>query len=174
MTIHDGLTGVPNRRHFEDFLERELARALRYDRPLSLMLFDIDHFKKTNDTFGHLAGDFVLRRLASVVNQTIRREELIARYGGEEFVVVMPETRITEARKFAERLRQLVAGTDFEFDERKIVVTISVGVACLAHGLTRDQFIHLADQALYQAKANGRNQVCCAPNSATDSAPDAK
>ncbi len=160
LTIHDGLTGVPNRRNFEDFLDREYARAVRYQRPLSLMLLDLDHFKHTNDEFGHLAGDYVLRRLAAVLKETIRREELLARYGGEEFVVVMPETEIGKAEQFAERIRGMIEKTEFEFDGRSVPVTMSVGVACLSSGMHRDRLVQAADEALYRAKAEGRNRVC--------------
>lgn len=162
LTIHDGLTAIPNRRYFEDFLEREYARAVRYQRPLSLMLLDLDHFKKTNDEFGHLAGDYVLRRTAAVLKKTIRREQLLARYGGEEFVVVLPETEVSKAETFAERIRALVESTEFEFDGRDIPVTTSVGVACLTSGMHRDRLVQAADEALYRAKADGRNRVRCA------------
>lgn len=160
LTIHDGLTAVPNRRHFDDFLERELARAARYERPLALMLFDIDHFKKVNDDFGHLAGDYVLRRLAGILHKMIRREELLARYGGEEFAIVMPEAPLQKAKTFGEKIRATVEETEFEFDGRKIDVTTSVGVSCLTKEMTRDRFIAEADQALYRAKETGRNRVC--------------
>jgi two-component system, cell cycle response regulator len=160
LTIHDGLTNVPNRRYFEDFLEREHARAVRYARPLSLMLFDIDHFKHINDKYGHLAGDYVLRRLAGEVATMIRREELLARYGGEEFVVVMPETALEKAAQFAEKIRGTIERMEFTFDDQRIEVTTSVGVTVLAAGSNREQFVQAADSALYRAKQGGRNQVC--------------
>jgi two-component system, cell cycle response regulator len=163
LTISDGLTGIANRRSFDDFLERELARAKRYERPLSLALFDIDHFKKVNDLHGHLAGDYVLRRLATKVKALVRREELIARYGGEEFAIVMPETRLDKAEMFAEKVRALVETTPFEFDKRQLQITISVGLAMLGPTVQDEvSLIKAADACLYQAKNRGRNRVVVA------------
>ena len=163
MTIHDGLTGVPNRRYFEEFLEREFARAIRYERPLSLSLFDIDHFKKTNDNFGHLAGDYVLRRLANTVSSVVRREECFARYGGEEFGVIMPERGLDRAVRFAEKIRKIAEGTQFRFDDDLIPVTVSVGVSTLDKTVkTQQELVRSADEALYRAKREGRNRVCAA------------
>ena len=161
MTINDGLTGVANRRYFEDFLEREFARAIRYERPLSVALFDLDHFKKINDTYGHLAGDYVLRRVANTVLTTIRREELLARYGGEEFGIIMPERSLERAVRFGEKVRELIESTQFTFDTDVIEVTASVGVATLSDSVHSQQgLIKAADSALYRAKRRGRNQVC--------------
>lgn len=159
MTIQDGLTGIANRRYFTDFLEREVARAIRYERPLTLTMFDIDHFKKINDHYGHLAGDYVLRRMATQVRGRIRREELFARYGGEEFAIVQPETGIRRAHLFGEKLRGLIAKTPFEFDGAEIPVSVSVGIAQLIDEANLSEFIKAADTALYQAKADGRNCV---------------
>lgn len=116
LTISDGLTGVPNRRSFDNFLEREFARAKRYERPLSLGMFDLDHFKLVNDHHGHLAGDYVLGRLVSTLRTLVRREDLLARYGGEEFAIVMPETRLEKAEMFGEKVRSLVESTSLVFD----------------------------------------------------------
>jgi len=163
LTIHDGLTGIPNRRCLEEFLERELARAQRYQRPMSLAIFDIDHFKKINDKYGHLAGDYVLRRMAGKIKKLIRREELFARYGGEEFVVVMPETPAERAARFAEKMREVVETSVFEFDTERIPVTISVGVAALESDIEDSRkFIAAADAVLYEAKRSGRNRVLVA------------
>jgi two-component system, cell cycle response regulator len=160
LTIHDGLTGTSNRRSFDEFLEREYARAKRYERPLSLALFDIDHFKNVNDKHGHLAGDYVLRRMASKVKALVRREELIARYGGEEFAIVMPETRLEKAQMFGEKVRALVETTEFEFDNQKIPVTVSVGIATINASFENEiALIKAADGALYEAKNAGRNTV---------------
>ena len=160
MTIMDGLTQVHNKRYFLEFLEREMARCTRYGRPLSLALFDIDHFKRINDEFGHLAGDDVLRDLAGQVRSKIRKEELVARYGGEEFALVLPESGAEKVRKFANKLRALIADHEFVFEARRIPVTISIGVADMVPELAEPaQFIKAADTNLYAAKRGGRNRV---------------
>jgi two-component system, cell cycle response regulator len=160
MTIVDGLTQINNKRYFLEYLEREMGRCHRYSRALSLTMFDIDHFKRINDTNGHLAGDYVLRELAQVVRQRIRREECFARYGGEEFAVVMPEAGSENARRFAEKVRKLVEDHRFTFEGKDIAVTISLGVADMAAEMTEPlQFIKVADANLYKAKKGGRNKV---------------
>jgi two-component system cell cycle response regulator len=160
MTIIDGLTEIHNKRYLLEFLEREMARCQRYKRPMSLIMFDVDHFKKINDTHGHIAGDYVLRRLAFLINDKIRKEELFARYGGEEFVIVMPESAVDRAFTFAEKARELIMASEFTFDGAEIPVTISLGVGemAIAHTATLD-FIQSVDQALYAAKRGGRNRV---------------
>ena len=160
ITIGDGLTQCFNKRYFLEFLEREMARGQRYGRPLSLMMFDLDHFKRVNDTHGHLAGDHVLRDLAQSVKGKVRKEECLARYGGEEFVLVSPESGPARVRKFAEKLRQIVETHEFSFDDKRIPVTISVGVADMTPEMTEpSQFIKVADSNLYLAKKQGRNRV---------------
>jgi diguanylate cyclase (GGDEF)-like protein len=161
LTIIDGLTEIHNKRYLLEFLDRELARCERHHRPLALVLFDIDRFKRINDDLGHLAGDAVLRRLSAYVRDQVRREELFARYGGEEFAVVLPETPCESAVGFAERLREAVAAHAFEFDGRPIPVTISLGVTDTAGAETprTDELIARADKALYRAKNEGRNCV---------------
>jgi len=160
LTIMDGLTQINNKRYFLEYLEREMGRCHRYNRSLSLIMFDIDHFKKINDTNGHLAGDYVLRELAMVVKQRIRREECFARYGGEEFSIVMPEAGPENARRFAEKVRKMVEDHGFNFEGKDIGVTISMGVADMVADMTEAmQFIKVADANLYKAKKNGRNQV---------------
>ncbi len=160
ITIGDGLTQCFNKRYFLEFLEREMARGQRYGRPLSLMMFDLDHFKQVNDTHGHLAGDYVLRDLAQSVRGKVRKEECLARYGGEEFVLVSPESGPARVRKFAEKLRQIVETHEFMFDDKRIPVTISVGVADMTPEMTEpSQFIKVADSNLYMAKKQGRNRV---------------
>ena len=156
----DGLTQVFNRRYFQETLERELSRARRYDRPLALILFDIDHFKKTNDTFGHRAGDYVLRRIAELVQTRARKVDVVARYGGEEFAVILPEIEINGARQFAEKLRRMVEEEKFMFEGRVIPCTISLGVAELdTRTANAEDLIGLSDQRLYGAKEGGRNRV---------------
>ncbi len=131
LTTVDGLTQIFNKRYFLETLEREIARAQRYRRPLSLVMFDIDHFKKINDGFGHLAGDYVLKQLAQTVKRKIRREDCFARYGGEEFAIVLPEIDGANALPFAEKIRQIVEKTEFKFENTRIPVTISMGVASI-------------------------------------------
>jgi two-component system, cell cycle response regulator len=160
LTIVDGLTQVHNKRYFLEFLEREMGRCHRYNRALSLIMFDIDHFKKINDTNGHLAGDYVLRELAGLIRQRIRKEECFARYGGEEFAVVMPEAGPENARRFAEKVRKLVEDHRFAFEGKEIPVNISLGVADMTGDMTEPlQFIKAADGNLYKAKKGGRNRV---------------
>ncbi len=159
MTIIDGLTQIHNKRYFMDFLEREIARCSRYQRDLSLAMFDIDHFKALNDTFGHLAGDHVLRKMAQVISQRVRREELFARYGGEEFALVLPETGVERARVVGEEIRKLVEDQTFVFDEEEIRATLSMGIASIRGDIEPLEFIKRADEALYRAKHAGRNRV---------------
>jgi len=159
LTITDGLTQASNKRHLLEFLEREIARATRHTRPLSLVLFDVDRFKSINDEHGHLAGDRVLKGIAAVVAGDVRREELLARYGGEEFAIVLPETPLEAARVFAERVRRKVEESGFEYDGRPLSATISMGGAALREGDTVETLIARADVQLYKAKQDGRNRV---------------
>lgn len=159
----DGLTHIYNRRYYEENLERELSRARRYERPLALIIFDIDHFKRTNDEHGHRAGDFVLRQVASIVSKRARSVDVVARYGGEEFVVILPEIDTEGAARFAEDLRSLVESEPFEFEGEKIPTQISVGVAVLHEGITcGDDLLKEADRRLFAAKEQGRNRVVSA------------
>ena len=158
----DGLTQVANQRHLLDTLERELNRARRYERSLSLVMFDIDHFKQINDTHGHLAGDSVLRELARQVLGRLRSDDLVARYGGEEFVAVLPETGREGARQVSESIRDLVESHTFVYDGLAIPVTISLGVATHGEGedyVTVDAFVGAADARLYESKQAGRNRT---------------
>ena len=160
LTIIDGLTQVHNKRYLLEFLEREMARAQRHQRSLSLVLFDIDHFKKINDTYGHLAGDYVLRELASALKSRIRKEECFARYGGEEFALVLPETGHENTVFLADKLRKIIEQHQFVFEGKRIGVTFSAGVA--DHKPAQDSalaFIKEADSRLYEAKRQGRNRV---------------
>ena len=160
MTIVDGLTQIHNKRYLFEALDRELIRARRYDRQLSLLIFDIDFFKSINDQYGHLAGDHVLRELARIVQERIRRDEVFARYGGEEFVIVLPETPLAGGVALAENLRGRVESHPFSFQGERIPVTISVGCAMLAEERTAAELIQRADDKLYEAKRGGRNRVC--------------
>ncbi|NOJ98402.1 GGDEF domain-containing protein [Corallococcus coralloides] len=160
LTIADGLTGINNKRYFVEYLEREMGRSHRYQRTLSLMMFDIDHFKQINDVHGHLAGDYVLREMAQSIKRLVRREQCFARYGGEEFAIVMPEDGPDKARLFAEKIRKLVEDKRFVFEDKDIPVTISIGVAEVASEMSEpSQFIKVADANLYKAKKSGRNRV---------------
>jgi two-component system cell cycle response regulator len=160
MTIIDGLTQAHVKRYLLEALEKEIIRARRHARDLSFMMFDIDHFKKINDFHGHLAGDFVLKELARIVQGRIRRDEVFARYGGEEFAIVLPETNLEGARALAEGLREKVESSRFVFQNELIHVTISIGVAMLGENdRTSMDLIKHADQKLYDAKRSGRNRV---------------
>jgi diguanylate cyclase (GGDEF)-like protein len=161
LTIIDALTETHNKRYLLEFLDRELSRAQRHGRPLSLVMLDIDHFKRINDERGHLAGDYALRELAAGVRSSVRRDELFARYGGEECAVVLPETTPEDAVAFAERIRTQVADRPLTYDGEVFSVTISLGVACTwgASVTSADDLIRLADAALYRAKEGGRNCV---------------
>jgi len=158
----DGLTEINNHRFFQNFLDQEINRSIRNEGTVSLLLADIDHFKKFNDTYGHQTGDFILKEFSRVCKEQIREYDLIARYGGEEFIFVLPETEPEEARIVAEKLRSVVADYPFDDGESVYSVTISIGVASArppGRDFKKNEFIGLADEALYMAKGNGRNQV---------------
>jgi diguanylate cyclase (GGDEF)-like protein len=160
MTIIDGLTGAHVKRYFLECLEKEMNRARRHRRPLCLVMFDIDHFKKVNDQYGHLAGDHVLKEVARIVSGRVRRDEIFARYGGEEFALILPETPLEGAINLAEMLRSKASEAPYLFADQPISVTISLGIAQLADDRwSTSDFIQVADDKLYQAKRNGRNRV---------------
>lgn len=160
MAIIDGLTQTYNKRYFLEFIDREMSRCARYARPLALIMFDIDHFKRINDDYGHLAGDFVLKKMAAgIAAKNIRKEECFARYGGEEFAIVLPDTPVDRGVILAEKIRQMVEETHFEFEGNVIPVTISMGVAQMLKGDTVNAFIERADEKLYAGKQGGRNRV---------------
>lgn len=159
LIVTDTLTRASTRRFFLECLDREFARAQRHGRPLSLVMLDVDHFKRINDRYGHAAGDHVLRELCDTVRAQVRADECLARFGGEEFAVLLSEATGGAAAIVAEKLRAAVAGHRFVFEEAMIAVTISVGVAALEPGMTRQQLIRAADEKLYEAKRTGRNRV---------------
>lgn len=161
--LHDGLTGAYNKRHFLDRVPAEIAYARRHRTPLTLLMFDVDHFKLVNDKFGHLAGDYVLQAIAQIVAATLRAEDLFARYGGEEFAVLCRGVPIEKASVLAERLRAKIETNVFEHHVHRIPVTISVGVARFVdHPDAVTQLVAEADAALYHAKKTGRNRVVAA------------
>ena len=159
MTIVDGLTGVHNKRYLMECLEREIPRARRYQRPLSLIMLDIDHFKKVNDTYGHLAGDYALKELCNVIKGRLRPDDVLGRYGGEEFAVVLPETPKEGGAIIAEELRRIIETHPFTFEQETIPVTVSLGIAQLEDGNDVIALIKRADEMLYAAKRGGRNRL---------------
>lgn len=163
ISITDSLTGLYNRKHLMETLDKEVSRSQRHSRSFSLLVIDIDHFKKYNDTYGHLAGDEVLSKLASVFKESIRSSDYAARYGGEEFIIMLPEIGPGQGVEAAERIRHKVAEEIFSGDGESIKVTISVGVACYPkNGEDAESVIRNADAALYEAKELGRNRVILA------------
>jgi two-component system cell cycle response regulator len=158
MAIIDGLTNIHNKRYFMDFLEREHQRAVRHRRPLSLLIFDVDNFKRANDDHGHINGDRVLGELAARCRVFVRKDECFARYGGEEFGMILPETEVEGAGSLAEKVRLAVADAPFVLEDGgSLPITISVGFAALKGDDTVFGLIGRADRALYQAKSAGRN-----------------
>jgi diguanylate cyclase (GGDEF)-like protein len=158
----DGLTGLFNRRWMNVFFKRQIARALNDNKPMALLLADLDHFKQINDNYGHLVGDDILSAVASVLTQQIRPSDLLARFGGEEFALILPDTSVEEAKQIAERIRATIETVQFKMDNEEhheINMTISVGITSLMLGDEMNNLLTRADQALYQAKENGRNRV---------------
>jgi len=158
--IRDPLTGLFNRRFFSEALEKEFSKAARENSSLSVILLDVDHFKKFNDTYGHKCGDFVLQSLAKFLNDNVRKGDIICRFGGEEFVILMPNADTNAAQERAELLRKQFEKTLFEYDDKKLKCTFSAGVASFpSHASQSELLLSRADQALYHSKANGRNCV---------------
>jgi diguanylate cyclase (GGDEF)-like protein len=162
--LRDGLTKAFNKRYFSERIESEYLYAMRHDSSLSLLFFDIDHFKKINDVHGHPAGDAVLIEIAKLAQGTLRNEDIFARYGGEEFAIISRGTEVPAATELAERLRRAVEAHVFSFDGKTIPVTISVGVARAPRpGVSSPaEFVAVADETMYEAKRSGRNKVCVA------------
>jgi diguanylate cyclase (GGDEF)-like protein len=160
--LRDGLTKVFNKKYFTDYLEKEFAFAARHGGPLALIFLDIDFFKKINDTHGHPAGDFVLAELSHMMSTLLRTEDVLARFGGEEFTILCRGSDLSGAKIVAERVRKAVEERKFSFGGKDIPVTVSLGVVAIPEsGITEhNAFLAAADKALYEAKRNGRNQVC--------------
>jgi diguanylate cyclase len=158
--LRDSLTGLPNRLAYQERLETELARWKRYQSPLSLIIWDIDHFKNINDTFGHKAGDKVLALIAKQLSANCRETDFISRFGGEEFIMLLPDTGKDSALKLANQLRTIIEKTGFNSNGISITITISCGITEFLENDTPESAFDRADQALYQAKQQGRNQCC--------------
>lgn len=158
----DSLTGLLNHTNCKYRLETEILRALRYKHPLSIALFDIDHFKKVNDTYGHQSGDAVIKNFSTLLKMQLRRTDLIGRYGGEEFMVIMPETAQDDALVAIEKIRHQFSQLQTHHDNHSISCTISAGLASLRRTDTVSSLIECTDKSLYKAKKQGRNQIVIA------------
>jgi diguanylate cyclase (GGDEF)-like protein len=172
LAITDGMTGLYNHRHFQELLKNELARSKRYGYPVGLLMIDIDHFKKFNDTYGHQVGDEVLKAVARTLRRQVRTTDAVSRYGGEEITVILPHTGLDDAGLVGEKVRQAVEVLDLPVEGKTVKITISVGVAGFPDCATEQSDLILeADNAMYRAKENGRNQVQMASPQATQVAP---
>jgi diguanylate cyclase (GGDEF)-like protein len=159
-SVTDALTRIYNRRYLQDSMRSEFSRANRHSSPLSYLIFDLDHFKKVNDTYGHPAGDEVLREVARRVKPLLRTEDVFGRYGGEEFSIIMPDTDLKGAFSVAERIRKCIESEPVQFGDIVIPVTTSLGVSTLENGIkSSEQLITIADESLYDSKHKGRNCV---------------
>lgn len=159
--VKDSLTGMYNRYVFKEILRQEIDRAHRYERHLSLLMIDIDYFKKINDLFGHTVGDHVLQEVSSIIKETVRKTDMITRFGGEEFAIILPETTVGHATLLAERIRKKIEKNDYSAFIKKEPLTVSIGISNYhTPGQKSDlSLVHSADQALYAAKREGRNKV---------------
>lgn len=163
LSVTDNLTGLANRRNFESAFEKEFLRAARYNNKLTLVMFDIDHFKNINDTFGHPCGDFVLRQVANSALQTFRKTDTVFRFGGEEFVVILTETDIHQAIIPLERFRKTVETLGLTYQDKEVSVTVSIGACQLSPEIkTKEEFLQKVDETLYKAKNSGRNRTILA------------
>jgi diguanylate cyclase (GGDEF)-like protein len=157
----DSLTGLYNRGYFEESLNGEISRARRYDTEFSILFLDMDDFKKVNDTLGHLAGDYVLKKVANLITNEKREEDVVARYGGEELMVILPETNKINTIIKAERIRKKIQNMELVFNGKKIDISVSGGIATFPQdAMEANELIHCADQALYRAKSEGKNRIC--------------
>lgn len=160
LSITDELTGLSNRRCFDNTLEKEFLRALRYNNKLTLVMFDIDHFKTVNDTYGHPCGDYILKEVANATLQTFRKTDTVFRFGGEEFVVILTETDIKQSEIPLERFRKTIETLDLTYQNQQINITVSIGACQLDQSIgNKEEFLQKADNALYDAKNSGRNKV---------------
>jgi len=161
LAITDPLTGLYNRRYFMEQLEQEFKRSRRYERDISLLMIDIDFFKRINDTFGHQTGDLVLRKISSIIESQLRDADLAFRFGGEEFMVILPETALQDASNVAERMRTEIMHSYYHHDESEFNVTVSIGIISVKCNQVEsiDSLIKKVDDNLYMAKRSGRNQI---------------
>jgi diguanylate cyclase (GGDEF)-like protein len=157
--LTDPLTGIYNRRYLELYMEKIIPLSQEQEQTMTLIMFDIDHFKKINDTYGHHAGDMVLQKIVRVIKGVIRHSDVFVRIGGEEFIILLPNCSLEHGIKLAERIRKTVENTKFIYKGIRIFVTISIGVTEYTEGQDLEKFLEKADQALYQAKEMGRNKV---------------
>ncbi len=162
IAIYDTLTGLYNRRYFEERLGVDAQKSFYSRTPLSLVMVDIDHFKKINDTFGHTEGDQVLCKISSLLKTSVRKKDTVARYGGEEFILILPEAGLEESFVIAERIRRQVENTSFEVGQAQVNLTLSMGISNFPshRAKSKEDLVKMADQALYDAKRGGRNKVC--------------
>lgn len=158
LSLTDALTGLYNRRHFDNTVEREFLRSKRYGSNLTIAIIDIDFFKKINDTYGHLCGDYILKEAAYLILDNFRKTDIVFRYGGEEFVVILTETSLENSAIPLERLRQTIESYSFKYNDKNLKVTVSIG-ASSNKTENVNYFIDNADKALYKAKNSGRNKV---------------
>ena len=160
LSLTDELTELPNRRCFDNEFNKEFLRAKRYNNNLTLVMFDIDYFKKVNDTYGHQCGDYILKQVAKAALQTFRQTDTVYRVGGEEFMVILTETDINQCIVPLERFRKTIETLNLEFNEKNINITVSIG-ACQCSSLTKtkEELIEKTDIALYEAKNTGRNKT---------------
>ena len=160
LATYDGLTGLYNRRSFMTNIRNEIKRHKRQNKPMSVLLMDMDHFKKINDTYGHPAGDIVLRTVADIIKHTARTTDICGRYGGEEFAVILTETHLKQALNVAEKIRRNVMNTEIPVDnDVRLKVTFSIGVSMYRMEEQASKLLSRTDQLLYRAKENGRNRV---------------
>jgi diguanylate cyclase (GGDEF)-like protein len=159
-SLYDHLTGLYNRQVFEDVGNMELREAMRYGNPMTVLMLDADRFKKINDLLGHLAGDYVLKCIASCCTDTVREADILSRYGGDEFAILFPQTKMADALIIADRLKQSITEADFVYRDNTIKVTVSMGLRSLTQKVTEfDQLLIRADKALYKAKSGGGNKI---------------
>lgn len=159
LSLIDDLTKIYNRRYLEMYMEKAIPFAERNGHPLTMVMFDIDHFKNINDSYGHNAGDMILQKLGKVIKETLRKPDVIIRTGGEEFLIILPDCSLNRGIKLAERIRTKVQSTKFVYNGNQIIVTISLGVTEYISGQDLNQLMECADMALYKAKESGRNKV---------------
>ncbi len=164
LSVTDGLTNVFNRRHLRDKLELEFLRSRRYNLKMAYVMFDLDYFKRVNDQYGHMAGDYILVEVAAILKRNSRKPDLVARYGGEEFAILLPNTELEGALTVAERAREEIAQTRFSFESSEIRLTVSGGLVVFPHPEVHsvDHLVRKADEALFLAKERGRNQLVVA------------